>query len=179
MGSGQQSFISSVGNDTVTLSAGSTFVFGQTAVANGSDLIKGFVATTTSTGSTLDFAQFLGNSYTAGTEVVNSTSQFGGAANTVTLVDGSNVAANVNDGLAVQNVISLSDFTSTYLSQVSGKEVLVAFNNSLHTAKVYFVDSSLGGSATTVDTATDIVLVGTVNYTGDLSATGLHTTAIS
>ncbi|HEX8544875.1 MAG TPA: DUF4214 domain-containing protein [Pseudomonas sp.] len=176
MGTGEQNFISSAGNDTVTLSAGSTFVFGQTAVANGNDLIKGFVATTANvSGSTLDFGQFFGGSYAVGNEVVSSTSQFGGAANTVTLVDGSSVAANVNDGLAVQNVISLSDFTSTYLSQVSGKEVLVAFNNSLHTAKVYFVDSALGGSATTVDTATDIVLVGTVNYSGDMTATGLHT----
>ena len=178
MGTGHQSFISSAGTDVVTLSAGSTFVFADRALSNGNDTLKNFV--TGSANSTLNFTAFLG-SYTSGTSIVDSTSEFGGGVGTVTLVNGLDTAAlNVDGfGLSVQNTISLADFTTTgYLSAVNGKEVLITIDNTAHTANVYYVNSALGGSATTVDSAADIVKVGTITLTGVVTEVAdLHTTA--
>jgi hypothetical protein len=176
MGAGQQSFISSAGNDTVSLSAGSTFVFADSGLTNGTDVLNNFV--TGSANSTLDFKAFLGGSYAAGTQIINSTSEFGGGAGTVALVKGDDVAVGGSFGLASANTISVADFTSGYLSAVSGKEVLITLDNAAHTANVYFVNSAGGGNATTVDSASDIVKVGTITLTGAITdVSDLHTTA--
>lgn len=176
LGSGHQSFISSAGNDTVALSSGSTFVFADSALTNGTDALNNFV--TGSANSTLDFKAFLGNSYATGSQIVSSVSEFGGAAGTVTLVKGDDVAVGGSFGLASANTISVADFTSGYLTSVSGKEVLITVDNTAHTANVYFVNSAGGGNATTVDSASDIVKVGTITLTGIITDVGdLHTTA--
>jgi DNA-binding cell septation regulator SpoVG len=167
LGSGQQSFFTSTGNDTVTVNAGSTFVFAASAAANGVDLVKNFAVG--SNGSALDFSNFLGLFSSVGTEIVSDTSDSGGAANTVTLLDGNSV------GLTTKNAISVADFDKNFLSTVNGKEVFVAFDNTAHSANVYFVNSAGGGSASVVDNAADITLVGTVSYTGSItSVSDLH-----
>lgn len=167
LGSGHQSFFTSTGNDSVTVNAGSTFVFASTAAANGVDLIKNF--SVGSNGSALDFSSFLGAFSTPGTEIVNDTSDFGGAAGVVTLLDGNSL------GLASKNTIGVADFNSTFLSKVDGKEVVVTFDNTAHSANVYFVNSAGGGATNVVDSAADITLVGTVTYTGSIStAADLH-----
>ncbi|NBB13547.1 DUF4214 domain-containing protein [Pseudomonas sp. SLFW] len=167
LGQGHQSFYSSVGNDTVTVNAGSTFVFAGTAAANGTDLITNF--TTGSTGSALDFSSFIGLGAQKGYQIVNDTSDFGGEANSVTLLDGT------SGHLAAKGAVSVADFTNGTLSTVNGKEVIVAFDNTAHSANVYFVNSAGGGSASVVDNAADITLVGTLSYTGSItSVNDLH-----
>jgi hypothetical protein len=161
LGSGHQSFFTSTGNDSVTVNAGSTFVFASTGAANGVDLIKNF--SVGANGSALDFSSFLGAFSTPGTEIVNDTSDFGGAAGVVTLLDGNSL------GLASKNTIGIADFNSTFLSKVDGKEVVVTFDNTAHSANVYFVNSAGGGATNVVDSAADITLVGTVTYTGSIS----------
>ncbi|SHN26495.1 hypothetical protein SAMN05216593_11971, partial [Pseudomonas asturiensis] len=177
MGTGQQTFDSSAGNDTVLLKSGSTFSFAATAALNGNDTLNGFI--TGASNSTLNFNSFLGNGYNLGTEIVNSGSNFGGAAGSATLVDGLSVAQNGGFGLQTANTISVADFTGGYLSAVNGKEVLVTIDNTAHKANVYFVDSSLGGSATAVDSASDIVQVATITLTGNVTTINdLHTTGV-
>ncbi|MFK3973973.1 DUF4214 domain-containing protein [Pseudomonas sp. NPDC087358] len=161
LGSGHQSFFTSTGNDSVTMNTASTFVFAASAAANGVDLVKNF--SVGAAGSALDFSSFLGGFSTAGSEIVNDASDFGGGAGVVTLLDGNSL------GLASKNAISVTDFNSSFLSKVDGKEVVVTFDNTAHSANVYFVNSAGGGAAGVVDSAADITLVGTVTYTGSIS----------
>lgn len=157
-----QSFWTSADTDIVTMGAGSKFVFAASAAANGTDKISGF--TFGAEGNAFDFSSFFGGVATAGSDIVNDTAQFGGGANTVTLVDGNSTV------LAAHNTISVADFNSTFLSKVDGKEVIVTFDNTAHAANVYFVNSAGGGAANAVDSAADITLVGTVTYTGSISS---------
>jgi hypothetical protein len=168
-GTGANTIVGGAGDDSINLTvdtATDTVGFASTAVGNGADTITGFLAGAVTGGDKLNFEAFLAAAST--TVDVNS-----GAAGAITTYNAasagdaviSNKIALFDDGGTALTVTTLlSEFTASSAAFAAGTTKAVVLSGDAGTVGsvlVFYVDVSLGASASTLD-AGDIVLVGTL-----------------
>lgn len=159
------------GNDTIALTGGTdTVIFNASGATNGNDTITGITAGA-GAGDVLNFEAFLSTAATAVTTAA-------GVLDGVEAATTANVAANNTivgydggGGLTTTAIAALFKTTDSAGNNVfqmanSGKAVIIEGDDDAGatTVSVYFVDATLDGTVTNV-TATDVVLVATINAT--------------